>query len=244
MKRRLLDSRKLFTSIIMLMVFGVVIHLVFLFDPDSGGLVPDTMAAHRLLNSLGFSLLILGVLSETTTLIGVDFYEEGPDQVRFAHYRNIISFKFVIFLLGLTCILAALLIDRSAIVRDNWEIFEVIRAAVGILAGVILVIQILRSFYKLVSNRADYLDIHRGAIVWYDNEVGSVLEVKAENLRAIRTIFEDSQDTPDVEKFELTDMAGNRLVINLSTMSLLPQGRKIREIFKLYFPGNTDLDNP
>lgn len=224
----------------MLLVIGVVIHLMFLFDPASGGLVPEPMALFRILNTLGFSLLILGVLSETTTLIGVDFFEEGSDRVRFAHYRSVITFKFVIFLIGLVAILLALLISPAAIVDNDWGTFEIVRVSVGVTAGLILVIQIGRSFYKLVRNRADYLEVSRVAVVWYDNEVGSVMEIKVSDVSAIRAIYEDSPDSPDVEKFELTDASGRKHEINLTTMSLLPQGRKILQTFKDYFPGKTD----
>ena len=94
---------------------------------------------------------------------------------------------------------------------------------------------------KLVRNRADYLEVSGAAVVWYDNEVGSVLEIKSADLVSVRTIFEDSPDSPDVEKFELTDATGRRFEINLTTMSLLPQGRKILETFKQFYPEKTDI---
>ena len=241
MTRRLLDNRKIYSSIAMLLVFGVVIHLIFLFDPESGGFVPEPAAVHRILNTLGFALLVLGVLSETTTLIGVDFYEEGLGRARFAHYQNVITFKFVILLIGVVCILSALLINPNAVVRNEWESFEIIRVSVGIGAGLVLVIQIIRSLMKLVRNRADYLEVSDAAVVWYDNEVGSVLEIRSADLVSVRTIFEDSPDSPDVEKFEMTDATGRRFEINLTTMSLLPQGRKILETFKQFYPEKTDI---
>lgn len=242
MKRRLLDNRKVYSSVMMLLVIGVVIHLMFVFDPASGGLVADPLALFRVLTSLGFALLVLGVLSETTTLIGVDFFEEGQDKVRFAHYRNVITFKFVIFIVGLLCIVAALLISPSAIADNSWSTLEIIRVGVGVIAGLILVIQIAWSYSKLVRNRADFLEVSRTTIVWYDNEVGSILEVQVAELTSIHTIYEDSPDSPDVEKFELTDASGRKHEINLTTMSLLPQGRKILQIFKAFFPGKTDSD--
>ena len=94
---------------------------------------------------------------------------------------------------------------------------------------------------KLVRNRADYLEVSGAAVVWYDNEVGSVLEIKSADLVSVRTIYEDSADSPDVEKFELTDASGSRFEINLATMSLLPQGRKILETFRHFYPDKTDI---
>lgn len=236
MKKRLIDPKKLYSTIGLFLVLGALVHFLFGFQPDPSAEQTSPWTLHLVLYSMGFSLLILGVLSETTSLIGVDFYEGDENSVRFAHHRNVIRFKYTVFFIALVLLSLGVYLIPTSFSGASLTSFQDIRLAAGILAALILIVQIIRSYRRLVFNREDYLEIGTERIRWYDNEDGSVKILPASEIQSIRFIYESQAESPDVVAAEV-NAADKNYRIEFRRMSLLPHGKKIRQEFERFYLG-------
>lgn len=233
MKRRFLNPGKWVSNVLIFLMIGAIIHFLFVYRPgiDSGAAM---WAGYQILSTLGLAVLIMGIISETTTLVGFDFYEEGDGYFRFAHYRNVIRLKFSLFFLGVFQLIIGYLLNPDASTDLVLSLFQDIRLGAGLFTASILIFQISKSYWRLVRDQDDFLEINSGEIRWYDNAAGVICKVEAVELKSIHIIYEDSADTPDVERIILFNQT-DRFEIDLEQMSLLPQGRKILEVLYRYF---------
>lgn len=234
MKQKLVDTGRLYSTVILFLVFGAIVHFLFGFQPDESAKAQSPWMVHLMLYSLGISLLIVGVLSETTTLIGVEFFEENENSVRFAHYRNVIRFKFTAFLLAIALLLTGLYLNPKAFSGPELTNFQDIRLAAGLLASGLLMAQIIRSYRRLIHNREDYLEIGSGFVRWYDNDDGAVKSLDSAEVGSIGFIFESEAESPDLVAVKVKTRNA-QFRIEFRRMSLLSHGKMIRKAFERFF---------
>ena len=224
-KRRLLDPGKWFPTLLIFILTSGIIHFLFVYNPEKFT-IDQLWSAHHIISSLGLGLLTLGIISEMTTLVSLDFYESWDDGVRFAHYGGIITFKVTLFLIGVSLLATGFFLSpesESGVVKT---LFQDVRLGAGLVTSMILLFQITRSIWRLLADQDDFLEIGHSGIRWFDKQAGTIRECLAADIRSIHLIYEDSPDSPDLQRLVLQ---GDRFSqeIDLERLSLLPHGRKI-----------------
>ena len=191
--------------------------------------------------SLGFALLLVGFLSNSSSTNSIDLYKNSDKTSEFAHHPIIIVIKIVLILISLALIILGevftpeidsnildeVLSNRTTldIIKDNFVLIICLIIFVGIL------FQTITSIISTLQNKNDKFRISPETLFWSDNNSGEV-EISINDIHSIHKIMRDDEHNDEVVGLTIKLISNEEKKVDFEKMSLVSQGKKISEVLE------------
>ncbi len=185
-------------------------------DSSGAEVVQNTafFALYKVLLSSGFSMLLIGFVLNSTSVLPIDIYEKNNSSYLFTNHTFIIIIKIIIIIIGLILfVLSSMFEPGSKTPLSFWDFF-------------FISICILFTMYfikKLIQNRGDYVLIENEKLAWFDDKNNAVNEIKFSEIKSYKKILENTSRSPQIVGILIVSTFEKELKIDFGNMSLIPQ---------------------
>lgn len=191
--------------------------------------------------SLGFALLLVSFLSNSSSTDSIDLYKNSDKTFEFAHHPIILFIKIVVIIISIVLIILGevftpeiemnildeVLSNRTTldIIKDNFVLVICSIILVGIL------FQTMKSIISTLQNKNDTFRISPETLFWSDNNSGEV-EISINNIHSIHKIMGDTEHNGEVVGLTIKLISNQEKKVDFEKMSLVSQGKKIAEVLE------------
>ena len=237
-KSKFIDKSNLYI-LPLILIFLTLILLVLIKYTGVGSFAEEPLfARNKLLMVLGFNLGISGIMSEQSSVLSFDIYQQGDNEILFNHHSFVSIIKISLMFSGIFLFtLGAFMTPENHEINTSWPYY--ILYGLGAIFTIAIIIQLILAIKRLVSNRKDYLYLSQEKIQWFDNDISTTKTIKIDEILGYSKKYESDEESPEIIEILIHLKSNDTLTISLKDMSLMSQHSVILEELVKLIPEKT-----